>query len=107
MLKKNGTCTIEFYLKNYIPFNWSCEERTLFAHLFGSYKKDWVAMEKNFDNKNAQDLKVYYCSYFKKLDDDERMRETKLVEMNLPPIVQKKRGRKPSSVKLLGEEDEI
>lgn len=94
-----------FYLKNYIPINWTCEERTLFAHLFATYKKDWVAMEKCFTNKTAQDLKVYYCSYFKKLDDDERMRESKLVNMELPPIAMKKRGRKPNSIRYQEDDD--
>lgn len=67
-----------YYLKNYIPMNWTEEERAMFSVLFSTYKKDWNSMHKNFPNKSANDLKVFYGSYFKKLDEEERIRESQL-----------------------------
>lgn len=106
----------KYYLKNYLPVNWSEWERALFAHLIGVYKKDWSAMSLHFqgegiDNdghdsncmKNANDLRVYYSSYFKKLDEEERLRELQLVDVEFPKLdtIHRKRGRKPSSLKIL------
>ncbi|ELA42578.1 uncharacterized protein VICG_00330 [Vittaforma corneae ATCC 50505] len=106
----------KYYLKNYLPVNWSEWERALFAHLIGVYKKDWNAMSLHFqresinnneyDNnclKNANDLRVYYSSYFKKLDEEERLKELQLADVELPKLetVHRKRGRKPNSLKIL------
>lgn len=94
-----------FYLKNYLPVNWNEEERTLFAHLILIYKKDWNSMAEHFERKNSNDLRVFYSSYFKKLDEEERGRELNLVELKVGEGVElvaageregvpKKRGRK-------------
>lgn len=66
-----------FYLKNYLPINWTPEERGQFARLVGVYRKDWEAMSSHFETsgKNANDLRVFYGSYFKKLDEEEKAKE--------------------------------
>lgn len=88
--------------------NWSDEDRALFAHLIDIYKKDWNAMAQCYNGtKNANDLRVYYSSYYKKLDEEERMRELQLAEVNLPKseIVYRNRGRKPNSLKVANERE--
>ncbi|KAM0679965.1 hypothetical protein GINT2_001907 [Glugoides intestinalis] len=97
----------KFYLKNYLPVNWTEEERSLFARLIGSYKKDWDGMAKYFQTKNANELKVYYSSYFKKLDEEERIKEQELApgDTQLHVSIQKKRGRKPNLMKAVEKEE--
>lgn len=97
----------KFYLKNYLPVNWSEEERSLFARLIGAYKKDWNDMANYFKSKNANELKVYYSSYFKKLDEEERLKEQELSpgDSQLQVTTHKKRGRKPNLMKAIEKDD--
>lgn len=89
-----------YYLKNYIPINWTEQERAMFSLLFSTYKKDWNSMQKNFPNKTPNDLRVFYGSYFKKLDEEERIRESQLAGGEEAQVKTKKRGRKPGTTKL-------
>lgn len=95
----------KFYLRNYLPLNWTDRERSLFAYLVGVYKKDWNAMAQRFqdvcgeDTKDANDLRVYYGTYFKKLDEEEKMKELLLggsVGFQGLEAARKRRGRKPT-----------
>ena len=86
-----------FYINNYLPVNWSETERALFAQLIGMCKKDWTQMAEHFETKDVNELMVYYNSYFKKLDDEGRLKEQQLTGTTLlkPELQQKRRGRKP------------
>lgn len=99
MMNKSGEdlrIYYKYYIKNYLPMNWTESERATFSFLFNIYKKDWNAMQKNFHNKSSDDLKVFYSSYFKKLDEKERMKEAQLCDFEgmASEHTPKKRGRK-------------